>query len=201
MLNYQRLFQSISEVLIHPQMRRFSMPHKYHDTLWCFLRDRSKERALSSHFGSDHSVTHIEISHQYMFIHVFFTIEMHFLWFHDQPTKMISLLNLIKHGKQKQWEQVMVKKKVPMVGHKPTMKKHDPSVEVHRNLRLPWCLWPFGPGCYQLHLRVPPSLTGRLTFWAKIHRKSIGWSSFSPLKWPFGRVFTTFSDAPSKTQT
>ena len=155
--------QSISEVLIHPQMRRFSMPHKYHDTLWCFLRDRSKERALSSHFGSDHSVTHIEISHQYMFIHVFFTIEMHFL-FHDQPTKMISLLNLIKHGKQTQWEQVMVKKNAPVVGHKPT-------------IEISGCLGAFGLlalGVTSFICECPHHRQGRLTFWAKIHRKSIG---------------------------
>ena len=193
--NYQRLFQSISEVLIHPQMRRFSMPHKYHDTLWCFLRDRSKERALSSHFGSDHSVTHIEISHQYMFIHVFFTIEMHFL-FHDQPTKMISLLNLIKHGKQTQWEQVMVKKKCP---------SGWPQTD-HRNLRLPWCLWPFGPGCYQLHLRVPPSPTGTSDILGenppKVHWLVIVFPIRMAIWESFHHIFRrTQSDAPSKTQT
>lgn len=79
------------------------MPHISRHFMVLFAGPQQRtdiEQPFWFHFGSDHSVTHIEISHQYMFIHVFFTIEMHFLWFHDPQTQMISLLNLIKHGKK-----------------------------------------------------------------------------------------------------
>ena len=101
--HYQRLFHFFLEVSTHPQMRSFSMPQVSRHFMVLFAGPQQRtdiDQPFRFHFGSDHSVTHIEISHQYMFIHVFFIIEMHFLWFHDPPTQMISLLNLIKHGKK-----------------------------------------------------------------------------------------------------